>query len=126
LRRQHIGQEVEVLVEGYSRLARKARGETKGQVRTRQVASPSFGGGTKARRHEGTKGQAAGSREQAAGAGERGAAELPSSLIQESEQDRGAEISADRTGQLVGRTPHDRIVVFDAPGAYIGAMVKIH
>lgn len=45
---------------------------------------------------------------------------------QESEQDRGSEISREATGQLVGRTPGDLIVVFNAPPAYVGAIAEVH
>ncbi|MBI5865609.1 MAG: tRNA (N6-isopentenyl adenosine(37)-C2)-methylthiotransferase MiaB [Planctomycetes bacterium] len=52
----------------------------------------------------------------------------------ESEQDRGGEAvrnpHATASGaapiQLVGRTPGDLIVVFDAPAAYVGALVNVH
>lgn len=59
----------------------------------------------------------------------------PAGFVQESEQDRGGEArtghATDRTclsahAQLVGRTPGDLICVFDAPQAYIGALVKIY
>ena len=84
-----VGETVEVLVEGYSKAARKVRGEQKSQLRTRGKHSPSM------------------------------------SPQQESEQDRGSEISRDRGNQLVGRTQHDAIVVFDAPATCIGALVTV-
>ncbi len=96
-RATQVGSEVEVLVEGYSRAARKAQGRTNAQLRTRQMSSPSFGSGR--------------------------LTDLP---VQESEQDRGVEVSHERSNQLVGRTPHDRLVVFDAPPEYIGAVVRVH
>ena len=104
LRQRLVGQDVEVLVEGYSKLARKAAGERKGELRTRGKASPSFG----VRRdeptdHNGTNG-----------------------VLPESEQDRGAEISRTPTTQLVGRTRHDAMTVFDAPASYIGSVVRVH
>ncbi|MFN0137011.1 MAG: radical SAM protein, partial [Phycisphaerae bacterium] len=45
---------------------------------------------------------------------------------QESEQDRGSEVSREATGQLVGRTPGDLIAVFDAPQSYVGAIVDVY
>lgn len=52
-------------------------------------------------------------------------------VVQESEQDRGSEVLRGArpprgSGQLVGRTPGDLIVVFDAPPAYVGALVTVH
>ncbi|MCA9243633.1 MAG: MiaB/RimO family radical SAM methylthiotransferase, partial [Phycisphaerales bacterium] len=102
-----IGQTVEVLVEGYSRLSRRAQGETKAMLRTRGKQSPSFG----ADRVNGELRAWSGNEE---------------GVLPESEQDRGSEVSADRQDQLVGRTPHDTITVFDAPPAMIGATVRVY
>jgi tRNA-2-methylthio-N6-dimethylallyladenosine synthase len=44
---------------------------------------------------------------------------------QEAEQSRGEEVSAAETGQLVGRTRADRIVVFTADSRLIGRFVKV-
>ena len=79
-RRAMIGQRVEVLVEGYSKVARQA--------------------------------QAALARGDAP-------------LVQESEQDRGAEISRTRAAQLVGRSPGDLIVVFPGGPELIGGIVTV-
>ncbi|MGE0479022.1 MAG: tRNA (N6-isopentenyl adenosine(37)-C2)-methylthiotransferase MiaB [Phycisphaerae bacterium] len=67
-----VGRSVEVLVEGYSKQARRAHAE-----------------------------------------------------MQESEQDRGAEVSTARRRQLVGRTPGDLIAVFDGAPEQIGALVRV-
>lgn len=91
-KRSLIGQTVEVLVEGYSKAARKA-----------QAASDS-------------------------------AASSPSSdvsplellgPIQAAEQERGSEVSREKANQLVGRTPHDMITVFDGRPEHIGSLAKI-
>ena len=94
LRLPYIGREVEVLIEGFSKLARKSRGETKGQVRTRGKASPSFRAGAP--------------------------------VLPESEQDRGAEVSVERSSQLVGRTSGDLVVLFDAVPELIGAIARVY
>ncbi len=94
-----IGSAVDVLVEGFSRLARRAQGQTKAMLRTRGKQSPSFGTGPDV--------------------GEE-------AVLPQSEQDRGSEVSPEHTGQLVGRTPHDTITVFDAPAAMIGAIVRVY
>jgi len=44
---------------------------------------------------------------------------------QEAEQSRGAEVSAAESGQLVGRTRTDRIVVFAGDSALIGRFVQV-
>jgi len=44
---------------------------------------------------------------------------------QESEQDRGSEITRDVSNQLVGRTPHDLIAVFDGSPEQIGGIVTL-
>ena len=100
LRRARVGETVPVLIEGYSRIARRARGESRANIRTRQVSTPSL----------------------ATAADGRCAANEP---LQTSEQDRGVEVSSRRAEQLVGRTPHDHIVVFDAPPNLIGAIVDV-
>lgn len=104
-RARHVGTTVEVLVEGFSRLTRKASGLAGAELRTRGKTSPTLRNGP-----------------------------ARSAPVQESEQDRGAIVdrrpasAADaRTNvQLVGRTPQDVIVVFDAPAAMIGALVEVH
>ena len=95
-----VGETVEVLVEGLSKMARKALGETKGRLRTR---------------------------------GKNGLGISYAPPVQESEQDRGSEVSregrhlpAAERSQLVGRTPQDMIALFDAPPAYIGSIVHVH
>ena len=105
-----IGREVEVLVEGLSKLGR-----------VDAAAGPRTG------RSMGSVGQPPSAAEVAA------ATEL---CIQESEQDRGNEVlRPSRTGastggrairQLIGRTPGDLIVVFDAPTAAIGSLVRVY
>lgn len=45
--------------------------------------------------------------------------------MQESEQERGAEVSSARSRQLVGRTPGDLIAVFDGSAEQIGALVRV-
>lgn len=46
-------------------------------------------------------------------------------LIPASEQERGREVSLQRSGQLVGRTTGDLITVFDGPETLIGALVSV-
>ncbi len=123
-KQQLVGRSVEVLVEGLSRLSRKALlGEANAQLRARGKSSAALS----------ADGRSTSARPQP---------------IQESEQDRGAEVarphhvamaafgrdsssSADPTvspaalRQLVGRTPQDTIVVFDAPAEQIGAIVRV-
>ncbi len=84
-----IGQTVPVLVEGYSKVARKAR-------------SPADRGSPPAP--------------------DVGEASRP---LQACEHDRGAEAAKTRSRQLVGRTPHDLIVVFDGEPGHIGAIVNV-
>ncbi len=96
LRRSAIGSEVEVLVEGFSKLSRRTRGERNAELRTRGKQSPAMAAG----------------RQQARS-------------TQESEQDRGCEVSAESGAQLVGRTPQDWIAVFDAAPEMIGAIVRV-
>jgi tRNA-2-methylthio-N6-dimethylallyladenosine synthase len=67
-----VGQTVEVLVEGYSKLARRAQ-----------------------------------------------------AALQASEQDRGSEVSAEKANQLIGRTPHDMITVFNGGPELIGSVVTV-
>ncbi len=97
LRRAVVGREVEVLVEGFSKLSRRARGERNAQLRTRGKQSPAMAAGRQVREHS-----------------------------QESEQERGREVSRESAAQLVGRTPHDLIAVFDAPAETIGGLVRVH
>jgi len=89
-----VGRTVEVLVEGYSKAARKAVGQAVavGQVESsRPAASP--------------------------------ATSPP--RPQDCEHDRGHEASADKSHQLVGRTPGDLITVFDGEESHIGALVRV-
>ncbi|MEW6249656.1 MAG: tRNA (N6-isopentenyl adenosine(37)-C2)-methylthiotransferase MiaB [Planctomycetota bacterium] len=86
-RERLIGQAVEVLVEGYSKLARKARGNGDG---------------------DGAAGRAG-----------------PEVALPDSEQSRGSEAGSARSRQLVGRTPHDLIVVFDGGPEHIGALARV-
>jgi tRNA-2-methylthio-N6-dimethylallyladenosine synthase len=155
LRARRVGHEVEVLVEGYSKAARKARGQSQSEMRTRQHSSPSLGSkalgaGRRARRADNGPAGALARREWPANAhlaahpsdenvataprGGRSPANTPAhsnptpsdaEIHQESEQDRGTEVSRQRSNQLVGRSPHDQIVVFEAPPEYIGSIVKI-
>jgi tRNA-2-methylthio-N6-dimethylallyladenosine synthase len=105
-----IGREVEVLVEGPSKNARKELGEKRAQLRTRGKHSPSIG------KTEKPKPPRA---EDAAGANalENTPATNDGVLL----QDNAAE-----TIQLVGRTPGDIMALFDASPALVGALVKIH
>ncbi|RMF83369.1 MAG: tRNA (N6-isopentenyl adenosine(37)-C2)-methylthiotransferase MiaB [Planctomycetota bacterium] len=96
LRSELVGRRAEVLVEGYSRIARQARGESRATIRTRQARTASL---------------AAPSPEDAS--------------PQPSEQDRGVEVSSRPGDQLVGRTPNDQIVVFEGSEDLIGALVEV-
>ncbi|MBU0640514.1 MAG: tRNA (N6-isopentenyl adenosine(37)-C2)-methylthiotransferase MiaB [Planctomycetes bacterium] len=80
-RQRLAGQVVEVLVEGYSKAARK-----QAESHTGADAAP---------------------------------------CIQECEQARGQEAGADKSRQLVGRTPGDLITVFDGDESHIGALVNV-
>lgn len=75
-KRDLVGQVVEVLVEGYSKVARRAQ-------RAEEVALPA------------------------------------------SEQERGGEVAREKADQLVGRTPHDVITVFNGAAEQIGALVAV-
>jgi len=97
-RAELVGQSLDVLVEGFSKRARRAQGEAGSQLRTRGKQSASI----------------------------RVGADSGEAVRPESEQDRGAEVGAEPSSQLVGRTPQDMIAVFDAPAAYIGALVRVH
>lgn len=100
-----IGREVEVLVEGPSKNARKELGEKRAQLRTRGKQSASFGQlekpGAQRRRADG----AASSRND----------RMPSDETSS---------AADRV-QLVGRTPGDIMALFEASPELIGAVVRI-
>jgi tRNA-2-methylthio-N6-dimethylallyladenosine synthase len=85
-KRKLIGQTVEVLVEGYSKAARRAQAAT--------------------------------------GAATDASADA-NNQQQESEQDRGSEVSREKANQLVGRTPHDMITVFDGRAEVIGSLARI-
>jgi len=90
-----IGRTVEVLVEGYSKAARKI------------VAAGAPAG-------RGAVGQVESSRPATSLARPPGC-----------ELDRGHEVSADKSHQLVGRTPGDLITVFDGAESQIGALVRV-
>ncbi len=76
-----VGQTVEVLVEGYSKAARKARSANNGEL---------------------------------------------VQLTVQSEQDRGSEATREPlSNQLVGRTPHDLITVFNGTADHIGRLVHV-
>lgn len=122
-RADRVGQTVEVLVEGYSKIARKQLGATKGEMRTRGKSSPAF----PARKRDFDRRRDHEQMRDTAPYGADTAEPGPDAESwQPSEQDRGAEVSKTATSQLVGRTPHDMIVVFDAPPRYIGGIVNIH
>ncbi len=87
-KRSLVGQTFEVLVEGYSKVARKAQ--------RARVASTGPHGAT-----------------------------VEGESWQPSEQERGAEVSLDKANQLIGRTPHDVIAVFDGAAEHIGALVNV-
>ncbi len=150
-RRRLIGETVDVLVEGYSKHARKAAGERKSRLRTRgrdglgvavqsEHRPPGNQGehrrpGNKGehRRPAGANGNA--SRDQKIETPGRALSDYPpfdarplpfDVPLAPSEQDRGAEISAEPTTQLVGRTPQDMVVVLDAPSPFIGSIVRVH
>ncbi len=99
-----IGSEVEVLVEGFSRAARKARGEAGNQLRMRGKRSPTLS--TQSAKESAVPPQDA--------------------PHQESEQDRGVEVGREKSNQLVGRTPSDLVVLFEAPPSYVGSIVRVH
>ncbi|MDX2198446.1 MAG: tRNA (N6-isopentenyl adenosine(37)-C2)-methylthiotransferase MiaB [Phycisphaerae bacterium] len=115
LRQRWVGQSARVLVEGFSKAARKARGETKGALRTRGKASPTF------RVPPSPRAASSSPADSLAAAGE--VDELRD--LPQSEQDRGSEVGRERSDQLVGRTEHDLLVHFDAPPEYIGAIVEV-
>ncbi len=98
LRRDRVGSTLDVLIEGYSKLARKAQGELGSAIRTRQMSSQTFRAAALLDRDE---------------------------PAQESEQDRGGEVSRQYSGQLVGRTPQDQIVVLDGPADWIGGIARV-
>ncbi|MFQ5805704.1 MAG: tRNA (N6-isopentenyl adenosine(37)-C2)-methylthiotransferase MiaB [Phycisphaerae bacterium] len=108
-----IGQTVEVLVEGFSKAARKAQGEPSSQLRTRGKASPTFGVGASGDRTQqaGRSGPQTRQDDQPTQTGRAGSTRRP---------------AADRSAiQLVGRTPGDLLAVFDAPPELIGAIVNV-
>ena len=98
-----IGREVEVLVEGPSKNARKQLGEKNAQLRTRGKHSPSFG-----------KTESSKSRRD-------GRSNVPASEPMTSNTNENAV----ETIQLVGRTPGDIMALFDASPDLMGAIVKI-
>ena len=135
-----IGREVEVLVEGPSKAARKAQGEGSSQQRTRGKHSPTF---SRKRTAGSPPNRALSASERTiragapplAGVGD-GFADGASTVHESvSHPQRGWGTHADpgakpprgesETTQLVGRTPGDLMAVFDAPTDYIGAIVKV-
>jgi len=116
LRQRYVGRTVEVLVEGYSKLTRKARGHGKSELRTRGKSSHAMGRSRSA------------TEQSASGNADRSAFANP----QASEQERSSvaanvvpQSAPGETAQLLGRTRHDVIVLFDAPPAYRGALVTV-
>jgi tRNA-2-methylthio-N6-dimethylallyladenosine synthase len=113
-----VGQTVEVLVEGPSKAARKAHGETRSQLRARGKAAPRFS----ARKLHATP-----SKNRARSASER-------SIRARSASDGPERVAADTaragsdhsTVQLVGRTPGDLMAIFAGRPEHIGALVKVH
>lgn len=120
-----IGREVEILVEGPSKAARKARGEASSQQRTRGKHSPSFSRNRAPR--DRTRSVSEGHRSAGApplpGVGDGLADEATTANESIPHPQRGRGIQA--AVQLVGRTPGDQMVVFDAPVDYSGAIVKV-
>jgi tRNA-2-methylthio-N6-dimethylallyladenosine synthase len=125
---RHVGRTVEVLVEGYSRSARRAKGEPKSVIRARQVA-----GVAAHRRTSADTPRPTGARMGAGTTGSAGSTLPPRfpeteaglAVPQESEQDRGVEVSKHRSNQLVGRTRRDDLVVFDAAPDLAGSIVEV-
>ena len=105
-KRTRLGHEVEVLVEGPSKNARKELGENRARQRTRGKHSPSFS--------------------QPANANRKGKSEAAST-------DSGVVVhttdsvvnTPDDAIQLVGRTPGDIMALFDAPPTLAGALVRV-
>lgn len=83
-KRNLIGQTVEVLVEGYSKAARRA------QAASENADNP-----------------------------------FTAEPLQAAEQERGSEVSREKANQLVGRTPHDMITVFNGDADTIGSLARI-
>ncbi len=94
-----IGQEVEILVEGPSKAARKAQGEHNSQLRTRGKHSPTLS---------------------------RNRARSASEGYGNADPDTKPTHRESPTTQLVGRTPGDLMAVFDAPPDHIGAIINVH
>ena len=101
-KRAWVGQTVELLVEGPSKAARKARGETRAQLRTRGKHTPAFAAGR--------------------GPTHRGAARPTGRPV----PGRDGQLCETRqTIQLVGRTPGDLMTIFDGPPDLTGAIVRV-
>jgi tRNA-2-methylthio-N6-dimethylallyladenosine synthase len=109
-----IGQEVEVLVEGPSKAARKAGGETGSEQRTRGKCSASLS----RKRTAGAAPNRAPNRALSASEGS-GTSDHPDP------HSRAKAAARDQTTQLVGRTPGDIMVIFDGTPDNIGAIVTV-
>ncbi len=143
-KRALIGQSVEVLVEGRSKAARKACGETSSQLRTRGKHTPAFSHEPQSSKNvvysptrpvkkmvrqaapygfsKGT-GRTGSTRRDA---GERGRAGSTRRTDRRVPDSAGEAADGQQTIQLVGRTPGDVMAVFDASPETIGAIVKLH
>jgi len=120
-----VGRTVEVLVEGYSKLARRSQGEHNGELRTRGKRSPSFSIRGAAAIYPAGRRAPSGLTPAPSALTPWPSALAPAPFDLASEQDRGAEVSREPSSQLVGRTPQDVITLFDAPPTCIGALVKV-
>ncbi|TWT45549.1 tRNA-2-methylthio-N(6)-dimethylallyladenosine synthase [Phycisphaerae bacterium RAS1] len=107
LRRAEVGRRVEVLVEGFSKHGRReleragSQGSGNGEQRIDRSAARGARVGTRMQRN------------------------ITAAALQDSEQDRGSEISQRRSAQLVGRTRGDTMVVFNGDESLIGAIVEV-
>jgi tRNA-2-methylthio-N6-dimethylallyladenosine synthase len=109
-----IGQTVEVLVEGPSKAARKAGGESRSQLRTRGKRSGAFDADRTRRASEDRLVRT------------RSASGGPTRPAASEARRRGAGPPHDDTSvQLVGRTPGDLMVVFDGQAEHIGELVTV-
>jgi tRNA-2-methylthio-N6-dimethylallyladenosine synthase len=115
-----IGQTVEVLVEGPSKAARKAHGETGSQLRTRGKQAPAFSrGGQSSSFAQSRGGQSSRfvQRSDRAGSAHPTDRRMPDSAGQPADDQR--------TIQLVGRTLGDLMTIFDASPELVGAIVNV-
>jgi len=115
---RQIGSVVEVLVEGYSKAATKAR-ETEHcrDLRDRRTTDPSPPWG---------RGQGEGENAETPSRGDAEPGSVPDAdTAPDAEQSRGQEVSWCPTNQLVGRTRQDQIVVFAGPPSAIGRFADV-